>query len=30
MTEEQLISEFQKIENNFKKAVISNKVDEIN
>ncbi len=29
MTEEQLISEFQKIEDTFNKAVISNKVDEI-
>ena len=29
MTDEQLISEFQKIEDNFNKAVISNKVDEI-
>ncbi len=29
MTEEQLISEFQKIEDDFNKAVISNKVNEI-
>ncbi len=29
MTDEILISEFQKIEDNFNKAVISNKVDEI-
>ncbi len=29
MTDEQLISEFQKIEDDFNKAVISNKVDEI-
>lgn len=29
MTNEQLISEFQKIEDNFNTAVISNKVDEI-
>lgn len=29
MTDEKLISEFQKIEDNFNKAVISNKVDEI-
>jgi len=29
MTDELLISEFQKIEENFNKAVISNKVDEI-
>ncbi|MEP6684334.1 MAG: nuclear transport factor 2 family protein [Parafilimonas sp.] len=29
MTDEQLISEFQKVEDNFNKAVITNKVDEI-
>jgi ketosteroid isomerase-like protein len=29
MTDEHLISEFQKIEDNFNKAVLSNKVDEI-
>ena len=29
MTDEQLISEFQKIEDDFNKAVISNQVDEI-
>ena len=29
MTDEQLISEFQKIEDNFNEAVISNSVDEI-
>ena len=29
MTDELLISEFQKIEDNFNKAIISNKVDEI-
>ncbi len=29
MTEEQLIEHFQQIEDNFNKAVISNKVDEI-
>jgi ketosteroid isomerase-like protein len=30
MTEEQLIEQFQKIEDNFNRAVISNNVDEIN
>ena len=29
MTDEQLITEFQKIEDDFNKAVISNEVDEI-
>ena len=29
MTDEKLIAEFQKIEDNFNKAVVSNKVEEI-